>query len=116
MGQITDAFCDGCGYTATVVIGGGRTNFLEHSAWPAYCSGCNDLVSVNTQASRQICSKCGSHDVAKYGSAILSSDTGTEVLRWGNDFIKSDVHFCPSCRNHTLRFGTGHGGLMVLFD
>jgi len=107
VGQIISASCEACHLQRHVVIGGTRTAFREHSAWPCHCTNCVDLTSVNLQVVPYRCLRCGSEAVVKYGDPAISDVSGRTVASWDKDTLSSGLHLCPNCEKRTLRFGDG---------
>lgn len=105
MGQIWEGACEGCGFKQSVVIGGGRETFHKHSVWPVHCRECDDLEATNTCVSPLRCLKCGSDSVTKYGDPSIS-ESGPEVVKWGDDRLSSGEHYCPRCQQMKLKFGS----------
>jgi len=81
MGEMTDAKCSACDYSARVTIGGTRASYTKHSTWPVYCAACNTLTHTNVFAELLVCSSCGSVEVTKYDETHLATLTVKKILR-----------------------------------
>ncbi len=116
MGFTIEARCDSCGFQSEAAIGAGMANFTELSEWPAFCSVCDTMVSVNTLRKPIACFSCGSTQVTKYGDPALSDNAGREVGSWSGQALHASGHYCPGCKARTLTFGDRFGRPRIMFD
>ena len=113
MGSIHGTRCK-CGRESSVTIGGGMRDFREDSRFPFYCKDCG-LVSVNVQDKNLICPTCESSDIHEYGKPPISiRDESDEyvAIQCGNFKAYRHGNLCPSCKEHTMRFGP----TQIMFD
>src|SRR5574337_941943 len=104
MGAFSNARCSACGYTAGLTLGGTRRGHLEDYSWPASCSDCNTVSSVNIRKHPLKCENCGSENVTALGNS--------EAEIFPEDELRSGVYVCPHCKAHTLRISAP----TLLFD
>lgn len=75
MGTVLSASCI-CGYSATASTASSRREHGKVFMYPHLCAGCSEVVSVDLLAVQQLCPKCGSSAVTRYGVAIKEMPYG----------------------------------------
>lgn len=103
-----------CGRESTVRIGGGMRDFKEDSRFPFYCKDCG-LVSVNVQEKKLACPSCKSTEINEYGKlpiSIRDENDKFAAIEWGHYKAYRHGNLCPSCKEHTMRFGPSK----IMFD
>lgn len=124
MGIGTNMKCQ-CGYEADILVGSGMAG--DCSLVPHCCDGCG-VVNVDLLASIPSCPQCASTRIRMYGEVQSNGEQrpfdldlpdpdneiwlhdaratvpeGDVVEQWGNWRITVGRHYCPSCRQMTLR-------------
>lgn len=118
MGHTVTATC-ACGFASDhLMIGGGRMNFQTNRSYPARCTTCRDIVTVNLLEEALACPQCDGTEVAPYNRPELLKTPGREVSNWnmgralGNLTLTDGKYLCPKCGKFELSFGRGG----TLFD
>ena len=110
MGQLVEANCTACGYTAKASVGGLRNNFHLFHPFPALCVECEEIREVNVRKSPLTCLECNSTKVSVYGEKTRLA--GSEQ-RAGDTYdplpnVKppwdAGHHVCPKCNNYGINF------------
>jgi Zn finger protein HypA/HybF involved in hydrogenase expression len=111
MGAAVTATCS-CGLEASILIGGGMSNFMDICYFPCQCARCKKVVQVNLLAKRQRCPTCRANQPVPYDDPSLTDGSGSnEITSWniaenlGRTLKLTDSHYhCPQCGQMTLRF------------
>lgn len=110
MGSMLYARCK-CGYTNSVLLGGGMSNFTYFCGLPFYCENCKTMFAGNAYDEEAECSDCGSKKVIPYDDDRVCRVKGEIVGSWstkvkpGKDLELSDGQYlCPACGKFDLKF------------
>ncbi len=110
MGSMLKAICK-CGYSSTVMMGGGMRDFTKYCGFPFYCEDCKIMFTGNAFDKKLKCPECGSKKVIAYDDDRICKKKGEEMASWatedkiGRDLVLTDGRYlCPECGKFNLSF------------
>ena len=98
--------------STTLMIGGGRANFMTTCALPCLCESCHNIVQANLLARPPLCPQCRATNLTPYDAPQVVGSLGPRVVaQWnmrdqlGRELCLTDGYYkCPKCGQMTLRF------------
>lgn len=124
MGKLLNAECP-CGYRTSVAVGSGREQHGKVFEFPHHCARCSETVTADLLQPRVFCPGCNGTALKIYGTQEqdgakkkswfqkLFSGSGEPVTTVVSEYcyhlettfeIEDRVHFCPKCKEQTLKF------------
>lgn len=108
MGDILTATCN-CGYTSTILAGGGMRDFSTYCKLPALCLDCKTFTAVNYLAKSTRCKNCSSQVTFYHQPPLQSGKEGDhQSFSWNmrdeTIVLYATPYYCPGCHQESLRF------------
>ena len=100
MARSLNASCTSCGYSASVELGGVRSNFLTTFLYPHICRDCKEIFSGSLYLEPCRCSECGSANTLSYESRKArrfrrSDDQVVAEYYMTTELVQEPVPFTP---------------------